>query len=208
MMVLQNKGCCEICTKSVKGELAKGSRDMWKEKNGWNERKDCGNNRIDVKTRIKLEKGTKKSRKKRRRSSKGLSYEIFGFVLWPVWKHQAWMWATFGFKNFRDVPSIMDNYFKFWCVSGQSFWEILKISEKEWQLSPWFSNFCRFLVSGSLWSVAEGVNTSRRFLESLRRIGYVCLVLQEYSSKLPCLQEACNINKISRRTIVNPSPSF
>ncbi len=22
MMVLQNKGCCEICTKSVKGELA------------------------------------------------------------------------------------------------------------------------------------------------------------------------------------------
>jgi hypothetical protein len=27
-MVLQNKGRCEISKKSVKGELAKGSRDM------------------------------------------------------------------------------------------------------------------------------------------------------------------------------------
>jgi hypothetical protein len=153
-MVLQNKGRCEISKKSVKGELAKGSRDMWKEKNGWNERKDCGNNRIDVKTRIKLEKGTKKSRKKRRRSSKGLSYETFGSVLWPVWMHQAWMLTTFGFWNFSDAPLIMDNYFKFCYVSGWTFWEILIISEKEWQVSPWYSNFRRFLVSGSLWSVA------------------------------------------------------
>jgi hypothetical protein len=54
------------------------------------------------------------------------------------------------FLNFNDAPSILDDYFKFWCVSGQIFSEILRISEKDWQLSLRFSNFQRFLVSGSL----------------------------------------------------------
>ncbi len=51
--------------------------------------------------------------------------------------------------NFNDAPLILDNSFNFLCVSGQTFSEILRISEKDWQLSLWFSNFCRFLVSGS-----------------------------------------------------------
>jgi hypothetical protein len=37
--------------------------------------------------------------------------------------------------RFKEAPSIWDGYFKFWCVSCQTFSEILRISEKDWQLN-------------------------------------------------------------------------
>jgi hypothetical protein len=49
---------------------------------------------------------------------------------------------SFWFLNFNDATSILDNYFKFWWVSGQScqsFSEILRISDKDGQLSLQFS---------------------------------------------------------------------
>ncbi len=53
------------------------------------------------------------------------------------------------FLNFNDAPLILDNYFKFCHISGQTFSKILRISEKDWKLSLRFSNFRSFLVSGS-----------------------------------------------------------
>ncbi len=70
--------------------------------------------------------------------------------------------------NFKDVPSILGSNFKYWCVLYQTFLEILRISEKDWQPSTWFSNFSIFWVSGSLRNAAKGINTSRRFYESQR----------------------------------------
>ncbi len=76
----------------------------------------------------------------------------------------------FWFLNFKDVSSILDSYFKYWCVSYQTFSEIRRISEEDWQLSPRFSNFSFFWVSGPPRNVAKGVNTSQRFVESPRMI--------------------------------------
>jgi hypothetical protein len=45
----------------------------------------------------------------------------------------------FCFLNFNNVPPILDNFWKFYCLSGQTFSETLRISEKGWQLSPRFS---------------------------------------------------------------------
>ncbi len=70
---------------------------------------------------------------------KGLSHEIFGPVYWPVWMHLGLNKNRFRFFNFKDALSIWDSHFKFWCVSVQTFSEILRISEKDWQLSPQFS---------------------------------------------------------------------
>ncbi len=36
--------------------------------------------------------------------------------------------------KFNNSPPILDIYLKFWCVSGQTFSEILRISEMDWQL--------------------------------------------------------------------------
>ncbi len=80
---------------------------------------------------------------------KGLSYEIFGPVLWTLWMYLGLNVNHLWFFNFNDAPLIWDNYFKFWPVSGQTFSETLRIPEKDWQLSLWFSNFRRLLVSGS-----------------------------------------------------------
>jgi hypothetical protein len=75
------------------------------------------------------------------------------------------------FLNFNYALLILDNFFKFLRVSGQTFSEILKISDKDWQMSMRFSNFCRFLVSGSPRNAAQGVNISWRIVESPRMIG-------------------------------------
>jgi hypothetical protein len=80
---------------------------------------------------------------------KGLSHEIFGPVYWPVWIHIGLNKNRFWFLNFKEAPSIWGSHFKFLCVSVQTFSEILRISEKDSQLSQRFSNFRRFLVSGS-----------------------------------------------------------
>jgi hypothetical protein len=74
------------------------------------------------------------------------------------------------FLNFKECSSILDIYFKFWCVPYQTFSEILRISEKDWQLCPLFSNFYFFWVSGPPRNTTKGVNTSRRFVESPRMI--------------------------------------
>jgi hypothetical protein len=59
---------------------------------------------------------------------------------------------------------------KYWCVSCQIFLEICRISEKDWQLSPRFSNFSLFWVSGPPRNAAQGVNTYRICVESPRMI--------------------------------------
>ncbi len=76
----------------------------------------------------------------------------------------------FWFLNFKDVSSILDSYFKYWCVSYQTFSEIRRISEKDWQLSTRFSNFSLFWASGHPRNAAKGVNTSQRFYKSPRMI--------------------------------------
>ncbi len=65
---------------------------------------------------------------------KGLSHEIFGPVYWPVWMHLGLNMNRFWFLDFEEAPSIWGSHFKFWCVSVQTFSEILRISEKGWQL--------------------------------------------------------------------------
>ncbi len=67
-----------------------------------------------------------------------IAWDFYLFFL-PVWIHLGLNVKRFWFLNFNKVPSILDKYFKFWCVSGQTFHEILRISEKDWQLSPQFS---------------------------------------------------------------------
>ncbi len=83
---------------------------------------------------------------------KGLSHEIFGHVCWPVWMHLGLNKNRLWFLNFKEAPSIWDSHFKFWCVSVQTFSEILRISEKDWQLSQRFSEIYlnRQLLSDTL----------------------------------------------------------
>ncbi len=121
---------------------------------------------------------------------KGLSHEIFGPVYWAVWMHLGLNENHFRFFNFKDALSIWDSHFKFWCVSVQTFSEILRICEKDWQLSPRFSKIylnCQ-LFSDTLmllknilrepWTVAHPsprtgdsvANPSQRFYESPRNI--------------------------------------
>ncbi len=82
-------------------------------------------------------------------SLKGLSHEIFGPVFRAVWIYLGLNVNRLWFINLNDAPFILDTYFKFWRVSGQTFSEIRRISENDWQLSLRYSNFRRFLVSGS-----------------------------------------------------------
>jgi hypothetical protein len=104
------------------------------------------------------------------RDLKGLSHEIFRVIFWLEWIYIGLKGNRFWFWNFKDVSSILDSNFKYWCVPYQTFSEIRRISEKDWQLSSRFSNFSIFWVSGSPRNAAKGVNTSRRFLESPRMI--------------------------------------
>jgi hypothetical protein len=109
------------------------------------------------------------------------------------------------FLNFNDASLILDNYFKFWSVSGQTFSEILRISEKDWQLSLRFSNFRRFLVSGSLRNAAEGINISRRIIESPRMIGnWVPVLGQGLATESPVLGEGLATESL----VANPSRRF
>ncbi len=80
----------------------------------------------------------------------------------------------FWFLNCNDAPSILDDYFKLWCVSDHIFSEILRISEKDLQLSLWYSSFHR-----SLRNASYRVDAFRRFLESQRRIATESSVLGE-----------------------------
>jgi hypothetical protein len=65
---------------------------------------------------------------------KGLSHEVYRPVYWPVWMHLGLNKNRFWFLNFKGAPSIYGRHFKFLCVSVQTFQEILRISEKDWQL--------------------------------------------------------------------------
>ncbi len=101
---------------------------------------------------------------------KGLSHEIFRPVFLPVWIYLGLNGNRFSFLNFKEDSFILDSYFQYWCVSCQTFSEIRRISKKDWQLTWHFSNFLLFWVSGPPRNAAKGVNTSRRFVESLRMI--------------------------------------
>jgi hypothetical protein len=70
------------------------------------------------------------------------------------------MWTTSGFSNSYDAPSILDNYLSFDVFSGQAFCKFLRISEKDWQLSPGLSNFFEFLIAVLLETLFRDVETS------------------------------------------------
>jgi hypothetical protein len=40
------------------------------------------------------------------------------------------MWTACGFFNFKEGSSILYSYFKYWCVSNQTFSKILRIPDK------------------------------------------------------------------------------
>ncbi len=101
---------------------------------------------------------------------KGLSHEIFTGIFWLERIYLGLNENRYWFLNFKGASSILDSYFKYWCVPYQTFSEILRISEKDWQLSLRFSNFSFFQVSSPPRNGAKGVNTSQRFVESPRMI--------------------------------------
>ncbi len=74
-----------------------------------------------------------------------VAWDFYGYFL-------AWMdlsrpeWEPLVVFKFKECSSILYIYFKYWCVPYQTFSEILRISEKDWQLSPRFSNFSFFWV--------------------------------------------------------------
>ncbi len=94
------------------------------------------------------------------------------------------------FLNFKEAPSKWDSHFWFWCVSVQTFSEILRISKKDWQQSPRFSEIylnCQLLsdilmllknilgeprtvANPSPWTGDSVANPSQRFYESPRNI--------------------------------------
>ncbi len=69
--------------------------------------------------------------------------------LLPVEIHLGLNVNRFLFLNFKDAYSILENHFKFWCGSYQTFSEILRISKKIWQLSLRLSKkfylYCKLL---------------------------------------------------------------
>jgi hypothetical protein len=128
---------------------------------------------------------------------KGLSHDILTVIFWLEWIHLGLKGNCFWLLNFKDVSSI--SYFRYWCISCQTFSEICRISEKDWQLSTRFSNFSLFWDSGPPRNAAKGVNTSQRFVESPRMIDNQ---FSRFSENV--LQQ----RKRFYKTVVNPSQKF
>ncbi len=96
----------------------------------------------------------------------GLSHEIFGPVLWPVWMHLGLNVNRLWFLNFNDDPLILDNYFMFWHVSGKHSQRFLRLAT--WACgSPIFIDFWLAVLR----KCCLGCTFSRRFLECPRRNG-------------------------------------
>ncbi len=108
----------------------------------------------------------------------GLSHEIFGPVFWPVWLDLGLNMNRFWFLSFNEAPSIWDRHFKFWCVSCQTFSEILRISEKDWQLNPRFSEI--YLNCKLLW---DTLMLWKNILGEPRT--QLPILLQELGTRLP-----------------------
>jgi hypothetical protein len=76
----------------------------------------------------------KKTRGKKSRATvplKGLSFEIFEPVCWPVWLHLGLNKNRFWFLNFKEAPSILGSHFRFLCVSVQLATEDLVANPRE-----------------------------------------------------------------------------
>ncbi len=78
---------------------------------------------------------------------KGLSHEIFTFIFWPKLIYLGLNGNRFWFLNFKEGSSILDNYFKYWCVSYQTFLEICRISGLA-RIDNWVRGSPIFLYSG------------------------------------------------------------
>ena len=101
-------------------------------------------------------------------------------LFWPVWMHLGLNVNRLWFLTFFEAPLIFGNYFKFWCASYQTFSEIRRISEKDWQLS--YRN--AYVVEEHSRRTAELViNHSRRFYESPRSIDSLCSVSQRTANR-------------------------
>ncbi len=122
------------------------------------------------------------------RSFKGVSHKIFKPVFWPVCMHLGLNLNRFWFLSFNDAPLILDDYFKFWWVSGQIFPEILRILKKDWQLS--LDSPMEVLWEMLLWGkwFSEILRISRKdwnwVLSSREGLATESVILQEYSSTI------------------------
>ncbi len=104
---------------------------------------------------------------------KGLLHEIFRPDFWAVWMHLGLNVNRLWLYNFYEGPSILGNYFKFWCASYHTFLEIHRIPEKDWQLSERHA----YVVEEHSRRTAElVVNRSWRFYEAPRSIDTLCSI--------------------------------
>ncbi len=130
---------------------------------------------------------------------KGLSHEIFTVIFWLEWIYLGLNENRYWFLNFKEGFSILDSYFKYWCVPYQTFSEIRRISEKDSQLSPWFSNFSFFWVSGPPRNVAKG----RQYFSEILRIS------ENDWQPIPRFSEnVLQQHKRVHKTVLNPSRRF
>jgi hypothetical protein len=121
---------------------------------------------------------------------KGLSREIFGPVFWPVWMHHGLNRNRFWFLRFKEAPPLWDRHCKLWCVSCRTFSEILRISEKDWQLNPRFSEI--YINCKLLWDM---LMLLKNFLGELRT--QLQIFLWELGTRLPILLgDSTNLQEI------------
>jgi hypothetical protein len=62
---------------------------------------------------------------------------FLGLFSWLACMHVGLNVNRFWFLNFYDAPSFVDDYFKFWFVSGQIFSEILRFLESWRRIGNW-----------------------------------------------------------------------
>jgi hypothetical protein len=111
----------------------------------------------------------------------------------------------FCFLNFKDGLLISDSHFKLSCFSCQTLSEILKISEKDWQLNLWFSKkfsfYCRLLeetlmlLKNILRESQTQLSILLRVSKNLREVFILCAAfLGELLTKDPQNLENCRLS--------------
>ncbi len=130
---------------------------------------------------------------------KGLSHEIFMVIFWLEWIYLGLNGNRFWFLNFKEGSTILDSYFKYWCVPYQTFSEICRISKKDGQLSPRFSNFSFFL----------GKRSSEKRCKRCQYFSEICRISENDWQLAPRFSEnVLQQHKHVFKTDVNPSQRF
>ncbi len=130
-----------------------------------------------------------------------VAWDFYGVLFWLEWIYLGSNRNRFWFFSFKEIPLILDCQFKYWCVSNQTFSEILRISEKGWQMSPRFPNFPFFWVSGPPRKAAKGVNTSQRSENDWQ-------LISRFSDNVLPQHKRVSIQWWTTDSVVNPSRRF